>query len=112
MEELRGGMVVSGPQVQIAECMRLFAGGVIMAALGETGCQAGGGWRLLAAMVVRDMCDGLLRPGRRRTAAATENTARAPIFTVLLLAVGLLLLLSSRLLLSNSCLLITLSFIS
>ena len=37
VEELRGGMVVSGPQVQIAECMRLFAGGVIMAALGETG---------------------------------------------------------------------------
>lgn len=36
VEELRGGMVVSGPQVHIAECMRLFAGGVIMAALGET----------------------------------------------------------------------------
>ncbi|CAM9328661.1 unnamed protein product [Hapterophycus canaliculatus] len=34
VEELRGGMVVSGPQqVQRAECMRLFAGGVIMAAL-------------------------------------------------------------------------------
>lgn len=37
VEELRGGIVVNGPQVQIADCMRLFAGGVIMAALGETG---------------------------------------------------------------------------
>eukprot|EP00903_Cladosiphon_okamuranus_P010648 g10069.t1 len=33
VEELRGGMVVSGPQVQIAECMRVFGGGVIMSAL-------------------------------------------------------------------------------
>ncbi|CAM9157825.1 unnamed protein product [Ectocarpus sp. 6 AP-2014] len=33
VEELRGGMVVSGPHVQLAECMRLFAGGVIMSAL-------------------------------------------------------------------------------
>ncbi len=29
-------MVVSGPQVHSPESMRLFAGGVIMAALGET----------------------------------------------------------------------------
>lgn len=39
-------MVVSGPQVRSAECMRLFAGGVIMAAVGERGlrgCQGGGG---------------------------------------------------------------------
>lgn len=43
VEELRGGMVVSGPQVQIAESMRLFAGGVIMAALGTTWCEGRGG---------------------------------------------------------------------
>lgn len=33
MEELRGGMLVSGHQVQDAGCMRLFAGGVIMTLL-------------------------------------------------------------------------------
>lgn len=42
VEELRGGMVVSGPQVQRTECMRLFAGGVIMAALGERGVHVKG----------------------------------------------------------------------
>lgn len=35
MEELRGGMLVSGHQVQDAGCMRLFAGGAIMTLLGE-----------------------------------------------------------------------------
>ena len=50
MEELRGGMLVSGHQVQDAGCMRLFAGGVIMTLLGERGSAGGelfwGGFRL------------------------------------------------------------------
>lgn len=35
VNELRGGLDVSGPQIQDAECMRLFAGSDIMSALGE-----------------------------------------------------------------------------
>lgn len=41
MEELRGGMLVSGHQVQDAGCMRLFAGGVIMTLLGERARKGG-----------------------------------------------------------------------
>lgn len=41
MEELRGGMLVSGHQVQDAGTMRLFAGGVIMTLLGERGSEGG-----------------------------------------------------------------------
>lgn len=55
VEELRGGMVVGGPHVQLAECMRLFAGGVIMAALREPNFGLGGeGGSNIALCMVRD----------------------------------------------------------
>lgn len=54
VEELRGGMVVSGPHVQLAECMRLFAGGVIMAALRKTDWWTGGVVEYRTLCMMRD----------------------------------------------------------
>lgn len=84
-------MVVSGPQVRSAKCMSLFAGGVIMAALGER--VSGRRCVDVRTCVAHAQCVPRVVDARKTTHNGSDRESSVlPLFTALLVAVGMLLL--------------------